>query len=224
MSKVSRTLISALAAIMLLSVAASADTVKLTGVSGNQQNGVYTVPYFLSVNGSASFTAMCDDYTHEVVVGETWQGTVFSYADLTANWQLTRAGASVANGGVGLGSLAAVQTAYKELFWLFSQFQANPGAADAINFAAWKIFDSSLAIDANATNWFNLAKMASNYNSVNTANYVIITPNDLKDGAGTNPLQTSSPQEYIATPEPAGLLLLGSGLLSLGTLIRRKIA
>jgi hypothetical protein len=215
---------SAVAAIMLFSVAASADTVKLTGVGSNQQNGVYTVPYFLTVNGGATLTAMCDDYTHDVVVGETWQGTVFSYADLTANWQLTRAGASVTNGGAGLGSLAAVQTAYKELFWLFSQFQANPSAANDINFAAWKILDPSLAINSAATSWLNLAMMASNYNSVNTAYYEIITPNDLKDGAGTNPLQASSPQEYISTPEPAGLLLLGSGLLSLGTLIRRKIA
>jgi hypothetical protein len=221
----SKSFCAVLAGILLLCVTASADTVKLTGVGGNNQNGVYTVPYFLSVNGGASLTAMCDDYTHDVVIGETWSGHVYSYSDLTANWQLTRAGASVANGGVGLGSLAAVQTAYKELFWLFSQFMAAPSNANAINFAAWKILDPSLAIDASAQSWFNLAMMGSNYNSVNTNNFEIITPNDLLDGSGTNPLQNSSPQEYIImTPEPGSLFLLGSGLLGLGSFIRRKIA
>lgn len=224
MSKVSKVLMSVAVALLLLSTSALADTIKLTGVGGNNENGVFTVPYFLSVNGGKSFSAMCDDFTHDVVIGESWQGTEFTYAELAADWQLTRGGASVANGGAGLGSLAAVQTAYKELFWLFSQYEAHPNSANDINFAAWKIFDSSLSIDAAATGWLDLAKMASNYNSVNTGDFVIITPDDLKDGNGTTPHVDSSPQEYIATPEPAGLALLGTGLLSLGTLIRRKIA
>ena len=172
---------------------------------------------------------MCDDYTHEVVVGETWSGHVYTYADLTANWQLTRAGATVANGGAGLGSLSAVQTAYKELFWLFGQFQLNPSdpTASNINLAAWAILDPALMCHRagmRARRHGSTTRPGSNYNSVNTDTFRIVTPNDLKDGAGTNPLQNSSPQEYIYnTPEPGSLFLLGSGLLGLGSFIRRKI-
>ena len=231
MSRATKAFYSVLAGVLLLSVSAAADTIKLAGIGSNSENGIATVPYFLTVNGGPQLQAMCDDYTHEVVVGETWSGHVYTYADLTANWQLTRGGASVANGGAGLGSLAAVQTAYKELFWLFGQFQLNPTDPNAsnINLAAWAIFDPAVKTgsswNASALAWYNNALNISNYNSVNTSTFRIVTPNDLLDGSGTNPLQNSSPQEYIYnTPEPGSLFLLGSGLLGLGSFIRRKIA
>jgi len=233
MSRATKAFYSVLAGVLLLSVSAAADTIKLAGIGSNSENGIATVPYFLTINGGAQLKAMCDDYTHEVVVGETWSGHVYTYADLTANWQLTRAGATVANGGAGLGSLGAVQTAYKELFWLFGQFQSNPNdpTASNINLAAWAILDPALIGNSSkgwssaVQTWYNNALMSSNYNSVNTATFRIVTPNDLLDGAGTNPVQNSSPQEYIYnTPEPGSLFLLGSGLLGLGSFIRRKIA
>src|SRR5947209_827828 len=115
------------AMLLLLSTGAAADTIKLTGVGGNNEGGVYTVPYYLSINGAASNMVMCDDYTHDVVVNETWQGTVYTYADLATSLGSTRAGASVANGGLGL-SLAQAQQDYREMFWLFTQFLSNPAA------------------------------------------------------------------------------------------------
>src|SRR5205809_1041328 len=85
---------------VLLVVSASADTIQLVGVGGNNQGGVYTVPYYLTVNHGPVLTVMCDDYTHDVVIGETWQGHVFSYADLSNPIFLTetRAGAPVGSG------------------------------------------------------------------------------------------------------------------------------
>jgi len=113
------------ASVCLLDISASADVIKLTGVGGNNEGGVYTVPYYLSINGGANQVVMCDDYTHDVVINETWQGTVYNYNDLATMLAHTRAGAPVALGGLGL-SLAQAQQDYREMFWLFSQFLANP--------------------------------------------------------------------------------------------------
>jgi hypothetical protein len=198
------------------------------------------VPYYLSINGAPSITVACDDYTHDVVIGESWSGHILTYNDLATMLTTTRAGASVANGGLGL-SLATAQQDYKEIFWLYKQFLANPAptgnvTAEHINFAIWAIFDPALVGDTahgwttganSSAEWLGKAQMFGNWSTLDTTGFFIISPNDLKDGAGTSPLQSSSPQEYVGftpTPEPASLALLGSGMIGLGAFIRRKLA
>src|SRR5438445_9484026 len=113
-----RKLLAVFAGLVLVSVCAAADTIRLTGVGGNNEGGVYTVPYYLSINGGANQVVMCDDYTHDVVINETWQGHLYTYSQLPGILGLTRAGAPIANGGLGL-SLTQAQQDYRELFWLF---------------------------------------------------------------------------------------------------------
>jgi len=181
----------------------AADTITLAGVSGNSQGGIYTAPYFLSLNGGTNIGAICVDFTHHSTVGESWNGTVSAMAAGTLG--NTRLGASG-------------YATYREQAWLYSQFLAGAGPSGDINYAAWALTSpeamSSAGWTAGAQYWFNLAT-STNLSGFSTANFSIITPSDLS-GAGS--------QEFItATPEPAGLFLMGSGLLGLAGFGKRKL-
>ena len=84
-----------LAATLSLVSSAKADSVSvtLTGVSGGIQGNVYTSPYYATVGNTANVPIVCDDYSHEVYMGESWTAAVSTFADLsnTRFWQGTEA-------------------------------------------------------------------------------------------------------------------------------------
>lgn len=187
-------------------------SVQLTGVGGASQGGVYVVPYYLDMNGNVIW-AMCDDFSHDVSKGESWQATVTTFSNLGATrWGLQDA------------------QQYAEAAWLYNQWLANSSQAGNINFAIWALFtpstshmngfttsgaDSALWWDDQALAWFD-GGGAKNFNF---SGFEIITP--LATGA-------NSPQEYITkltatVAEPPSLLLLGSGLFGLGLVMRRRL-
>lgn len=57
--------------------------VQITGVGGANQGGVYVAPYYLSINHQPTFAVMCDDFGHEVTIGESWSGHISTFADLS---------------------------------------------------------------------------------------------------------------------------------------------
>ena len=127
---------SALLLLLLVSLAAAlhADTVNLKLVNtlpNNNSGGVYTYPYNFSVNGSPALIALlCDDYNHEVQLGESW------YANVN-----TLAGAAT-----GAGQFSA--TAYYQAGWLFQQLVNNAPYAspNSINWAIWKTTSPTLVV------------------------------------------------------------------------------
>ncbi len=166
------------------------------------QGGVYAGLYEVKIDGVVNF-AMCDDYNTRI--GSTWTAEMYSYSDI-------QAGAGKFNDGS-----AAALAKYSQVGWLFSQLSSvdKYGQAD-INQAIWKIMGGSLTLtDSGAISYFNAATDGT-HNNFNFARVMqIYTPNPL----------TASQELLVAVspvPVPAAAWLMGSGLLGLVAVARRR--
>ena len=189
-------------AIILAAPMAKADGVQvtLTGVSGGSANGVDTSPYYGTVDGVKGLAIVCDDYWHEVYIGETWTATENTFSTLSnARFQ----GADA----------AATLLMYEEAAFLVQQLAGNPGSTADISFAIWSIFSQGVPSTGNSAWWVTYAQN-QNYYAGEFSNFIILTPTDSS---------AQSAQEYLVnTPEPASIMLLGSGLIALAVRRRRS--
>jgi hypothetical protein len=83
---------------------------------GSLLNGedVYTGLYYSTVNNTANTPTICDDFNHNVTIGETWQATAIQASTLnTSNIGNTQFG-----GTIGLAGYAEVATLVSEIFTL----------------------------------------------------------------------------------------------------------
>jgi PEP-CTERM motif len=201
-----------LAVALCIPSSAKADSVAvtLTGVSGGVQGGVYTSPYYATVGTLTNVPIVCDDYSHEVYMGESWTASVSTFADLSQArfWQTS--------GGSQAADQAATLQLYDEAAYLFNELYLQPSQRGDISFALWAIFDasqveSSAGWDSNAAWWLTSAQTQT-YTAGEFSNFEVLTP-----------IAPTSPQEYLVrTPEPSAGLLLGVGLLAIFAFSRRK--
>jgi hypothetical protein len=190
-------------------------SVTITGTGGTIQNNVYVAPYYLNVSGggdpaqgiqSGTLTVICDDYTHDVTLGEGWIAQIndFTTSGLTQ---------------MRFDSLPNAERLYEEAGWLAMQTglwggtQQSASMIGEYNWAIWSLFDPSLAIDSTAQGLVAQAQKYAPNDLSYYSNVRILTP--VAHTNGTPWTDSTSPQEYItivSAPEPSSLALLGSGL------------
>ena len=204
--------VAALAALAVTAVPASAQNFKFT--SGNPYGtvtgfGFMVGPYrgqLIGEPGSPTIDIFCVDFLGRVQVGQTWTA---NFTNLGGNLGDTR---MVTELGLSQGN---AQSRYQMAAWLSTQFRMdNKSQWSSIHGTIWNLMEGRTVVSMSPSTqayWLGLA--AQNAGNINLGEWTIITdPNGGK-------------QEFLTrdvVPEPATLILLGSGLLMLGLVAYRR--
>jgi hypothetical protein len=180
---------------------------QLTGVGGNNAGGVYTYPYYFSINGGSPVALICDSYDNRVDIGEKWQANVVGLLS-------------------GKGLFGTQLLDYKAAGLIFKSILNGTMNVNVGNYAIWGLFSTN----AQNSSYFQTSgaglidtqylALAATAPKSAFAGLVLYTPIP-----GTQSMN-GTPQEYIgysAVPEPGTLTLFGTGMLSLAGMIRRKM-
>ncbi len=195
--------------------------------------GVYVGPYTVSVNGQ-QMMVICDDAVNEVFNNETWTGVSSTIAGGLgqAKWTGITIGAGV-DGNASTVVLTQGQE-YQAIQYLAQLMMANlshPTTVGEIQWAIWDLTDPGLINQGTGNEtWGNLSAYLSaidadilggiNHDGGSGSQILIYTPTSGGICGGVN---CGTPQEYIqVTPEPASLVLLGTGLLAVAGGLRKK--
>jgi hypothetical protein len=243
-------------AVLLFAATSLAQTTTITVTApapdGAYVGNVYVDPYTGTIgNSTTSVPVICDDWSNNTYLQESWTANVNTIAPLTGTPMYAT------------GTASANQTLYTELAWLGSQLLANsnnPTLQAEYSFAIWQLtypsypgtnpdsqtpfaYLSSLGTTDNANNILAAAQMylceatgsaggpacagytssAANYNA---AGWEVLTPTGTSCTSAPSTCPTWPAQEFLVyTPEASTIVMLGVellGILALAFFFRRR--
>jgi len=164
--------------------------------TGNNYFGVPSFPYNLSVNGGPNQSMMCLGYYQHISGGETWKATPTIVGSLDPN----------------------THPLDYEAAFLFSMAVADQGANSDVNAAAWWLFEGAPSLTPGAQALVALAQ-SQTYTQGEFSNVMLFTAIP-----GTESGNLGTAQNFMSTtPEPGTLALLGSGVIGMAGILRRKL-
>jgi hypothetical protein len=243
--KIGLTVMIGSAALCMALPALGQNSVTLTGVNGStsSDNGgsllngedVYTGQYYSTVNGTANTPTICDDFNHDVTIGETWNATAINTSALNSTNILGTEFGSGVNGQIAPVVYAEVATLVSEIFTLNNTtglFHGLTVSGTDLSEAIWQITTSGgiSGITANAAALVSYVKglFGSDTSTqalayLNGLNLWILTPAP-NNGPQEFWAPGGGPTKFQSVPEggSAALYLLLAGLTCLGATILGK--
>jgi hypothetical protein len=185
--------------IILVSTVANAASVTLVDLANSQNRGGFAAGFYtLKIDGT-NVLAMCDDFSTNSTINETWTGNFNTQADI--------------NGGAGKFQPSPGPVAYHQAGYLFSlTSSADYSHQASIDQAIWKIMDASApALSGDAANYYSTATGGA-YDTFDYSNVMRVL----------TPVPPGASQEFlVAVPLPSALWLLFSGMAGLFSFARR---